>query len=72
MSSEPEYEFNISVKRPGHYLDNSRLAISPKAAAKIDEDQFLAFAAEVRAVAEKIEARRGQLELPLGGQIEKE
>lgn len=72
VDSQPKYEFNISVMRPGYMLDNDRLAIKPRTAAKLDPDQFLRFAAEVWAVALKIKHDRAQMELPLGGQVEKE
>jgi hypothetical protein len=60
-------EFRISVRRqPGHKLDNGRLAISPTAAAKLDEEKFLEFAEEVARVRAMVEAKNSQMELPLG------
>lgn len=66
LEEQPELEFRISVRRqPGHVLDNSRLAISPKAAASYDEDVFLEFAREVEKVRQKVLEARAQMELPL-------
>ena len=59
----PDVDFRISVRRPGYVLDINRLAISPRSAAKLDAEAFLAFADEVAAVALKVRGERSQLSM---------
>lgn len=72
LEPQPKLEFRISVMRPGYMVDVDRLAITPKGAARVDPDAFLRFASDVMKVALRLRAKRSQMKLPLGGQIDKE
>lgn len=51
--------------KPGYLVDLSRVAMTPRAAAKHDPDAFLQFAADVEKIALKLRAERSQLEMDL-------
>jgi hypothetical protein len=63
--SEFWHRFRISsTVMPIAMVENSRMTMSPAAAAKHDPDAFLALADEVAKVAQKLRAEQGQQKLP--------
>ena len=65
LEPQPPCEFRVSKLQPGLFLDASRLAMTPREAARHNPNAFLRFAVEVYEEALRVRAEQSQLELDL-------